>query len=142
MQRIVLTKKRNRPFGRKAGIAVALAALLLLLTGCSGGGNGGNGGKLAFKDVALATDPATPMAKRAAKLTVTVNKSRYAAQKAEVQLQINSARSLPQLIDAAGDGGTYTASYVFPSAGDYAITIHMQYPAEHYAFARTVKVTE
>ncbi|MFC5406118.1 hypothetical protein [Cohnella soli] len=118
-------------------LLIALALTIGLMSGCA---SGGKPQKLKFEEVDLSSDPASPLVGKNAKLTVHVNNSQYAKQEAEVQLQINSNDTLPQLIDATPEGETYVASYAFPQAGTYHITVHMSYEDEHYAYAKSLEV--
>lgn len=95
---------------------------------------------LAFSDVKVVSDPAAPVAGQLAKLIVQVNNPAYAEREAEVQLQINHIQALPQLIDASREGETYVAEYVFPQAGTYQVTMHLEYEEEHYAYANPIEV--
>ncbi|MBB6673599.1 hypothetical protein [Cohnella nanjingensis] len=122
------------------GVRIALfLGIVCLLAGCT---ESGKRDKLAFGEVVLSSEPAAPHAKQDTKLTVTVNNADYAARDAEVQLQINAKSALPKLIDTVKEGDAYTASYSFPSADDYTITVHMSYEDEHFSFAKPLKVEE
>ncbi|RUS42436.1 hypothetical protein [Cohnella sp. AR92] len=118
-------------------IAIAIC-LLILATGCASTSKQG----LIYSEVSLASEPAAPAAKMNSKLIVKVDNPVYSEQEAEVQLQINSKKSLPSLIDATREGDVYTAEYAFPSAGEYTVTIHMNYEDEHFAFAKKLTVQE
>lgn len=121
-----------------------LFTLLILFTACmlSSCAESGKKHQLAFADVALASEPGSPLAKQNTKLTVTVNNENYAKQEAVVQLQINSKNSLPKLIDTIREGDSYTAQYEFPTADNYTITVHLSYEEDHFSFAKTLKVNE
>lgn len=116
---------------------VLILLAIAVLSGCSGSARGDG---LAFNDVRLVSEPEGPTANQPVKLIVKVDKAKYAKQDADVQLQINSNNSLPALIDTVKEGEDYAASYTFPAAGNYTITMHMSYEAEHYAYARPLKV--
>lgn len=123
-------------------LLLPMLAITLAIGSIAGCATGGKPKKLAFADVQLSSDPSSPLAGNDAKLIVTVNDPDYAKREAEVQLQINSKDTLPQLIDAAREGDTYVATYAFPKAGSYVVTVHMSYEEEHYAYAKPLDVGE
>ncbi|MDI4647382.1 Ig-like domain-containing protein [Cohnella hashimotonis] len=120
------------------GVTAALV-VLLLLAAC---GASGREQALKFSEVSLSSEPSPPAAGQETKLIATVDNAKYAALEGEVQFQINSKNELPSLIDAVSEGDAYAASYKFPSAGEYTITIHMSYEDEHFAFTRQLQVNE
>lgn len=120
------------------GVTAALV-VLLLLAAC---GASGREQALKFSEVSLSSEPSPPAAGQETKLIAAVDNAKYAALEGEVQFQINSKNELPSLIDAVSEGDAYAASYKFPSAGEYTITIHMSYEDEHFAFTRQLQVNE
>ncbi|THF73775.1 hypothetical protein [Cohnella fermenti] len=128
---------RIYPSGLIKTVLVVLLAFAAL-TGCSASGKT----TLKYSEVVLSSNPAAPVANESTKLIVQVDNPEYVDQEAEVQLQINSKSSLPSLIDATREGDNYTADYIFPSAGEYTITVHMEFEEEHYAIAKKLTVQE
>ena len=123
-------------------LLLPLLAIALATGSLAGCASGGKPKTLAVADVQLSSDPASPLAGKEAKLIVTVNNPAYAKREAEVQLQINSNDTLPQLIDTVREDDKYSATYAFPKAGSYIITVHMSYEEEHYAYAKPLDVGE
>ncbi|MDG0812361.1 Ig-like domain-containing protein [Cohnella rhizosphaerae] len=97
---------------------------------------------LKFSEVTLSSEPSPPAAGQETRLVATVANAKYAALEGEVQFQINAKNELPSLIDAALEGDAYTSSYTFPSAGEYTITIHMNYEDAHFAFTKQLQVIQ
>lgn len=126
-------------FTMRALSVIAAFAVLLMLAGC---GASGKEKTLKFSEVTLSADPSLPTAGQAAKLIATIDNEKFAALEAKVQFQINSKYDLPSLIDAVKEGDGYTASYTFPSPGEYTITIHLMYPNDHFAFTKQLRVGE
>ncbi|MBB6637050.1 hypothetical protein [Cohnella thailandensis] len=127
----------NKPISiRWAAIPICLLLLTLMLVGCTSSSST----SLKSSEVTLVTDPSAPIANQPTQFTVQIDNADYAAMNAVVQLQINSNRSLPELLDTTREGEAYTVAYEFRSAGEYTVTVHLSYDEDHYAFAKKLSV--
>jgi hypothetical protein len=133
-----------KPFRTLLRAILVLHVLLLffgLTTACA---SIGKPKKLGFSEVEVSSDPSPPKANHPAKLIVTLSNKAYAEREGDVQLQLNSMNSLPQLVQAKREQETYVADVDFSQAEEYTVTVHLYYTDsdEHYEFAKKLKVQQ